>query len=100
MVTSEKDLATEIDVVVAGCPTPVAVGNVEAEYTRSLIPKGRFADTCLSYPNALNSSRQCIKKQQDHHTCLIQHIHYLELSSCVPAGPTRNTSYIFKIQTT
>lgn len=48
MVTSEKDLA-EIVVVVAGCPMPVAAENVEVEYTRSLIPKGRFADTCLSY---------------------------------------------------
>ena len=56
MVTSVKDLAAEIVVVVAGCPTPVAAGNVEAEYSRSLIPKGRSADTCLSYPNALNSS--------------------------------------------
>jgi hypothetical protein len=48
MVTSEEDLA-QIVVVVAGCPAPVAVGNVEVEYTRSLIPKGRFADTCPSY---------------------------------------------------
>ena len=48
MVTSEKVLA-EIVVVVAGCPTPVAAGNVEVGYTRSLIPKVRFADTCLSY---------------------------------------------------
>ena len=48
MVTSEKGL-TEIVVVVAGCPTPVAAENVEAEYTRSSIPKVRFADTCLSY---------------------------------------------------
>ena len=48
MVTFEKDLAAEIVVVVAGCPTPGATGNVEAGYTRSLIPKD-FADTCLSY---------------------------------------------------
>lgn len=49
MVTFEKDLAAEIVVVVVGCPVPVAVGNVEAEYSRSLIPKERSADTCLSY---------------------------------------------------
>ena len=49
MVTFEKDLAAEIVFVVAGCLAPVAVGNVEAEYNLSLIPKARFADTCLSY---------------------------------------------------
>lgn len=44
MVTSEKAV-----VVVAGCPTPVAAENVGVECTRSLIPKARFADICLSY---------------------------------------------------